>query len=223
MNFKNDLFSNTLYSILISIVIISSTEYVPTIGIESIPILKNFIISTLLVLLLKVLTRENKELFIFFETNLGNKSTINLGLTVIKDFIEFKLAALVLIFSLSYFILNDVIISQLAKYSIQLFTVCIYVLSTALISTSYLKISIDSIKFILLLFTPYFLGFLLFEFFELNILFFALIPANFNLIFNFKTDFLYENIVLVCISTLLFIGMFVSIFLSVRNLKNISN
>ena len=183
-------------------------------------IFKNFILIAILLLWMKALSRNNFGVILVLNELTSNKYFDKSDFIVIKDFIEMKIGVFILIFSVITFFSESITINQLGVFLIQIFAVCLYTLSSYLISLAYLKISIDDWKFTLLIFSPYFLFFIIYQILNLeNILYFALIPSNFNLI-SLYSDFSTENIVILILSTLIFVIMIAGIFISIRRLSS---
>ena len=216
---KKDLFLNILYSILFTIVMLLTNASLSSLDERVVQIFKNFILIGILLLWMKALSRNNFGVILILNKSASNKYSTKSGFFLIKDFVEMKIGVFILIFSVISFFSESITIDQLSVFLIQIFAVCLYTLSSYLISMAYLKISIDDWKFILLIFSPYFLFFIIYQILNLeNTLYFALIPSNSNLLISLHSDFSTENIIILIFSTLIFFTMIASIFISVRRL-----
>ncbi len=219
-NYRQYLFLDVLYSVLLSIVIISEPKYLPLSSLEILPIYKNFIIVALLSVWFKTLYHNKQHFILLLAHTCSGNGVFNSGLSLIRKFLDIKFTVLILAFSIYFFVFEGVEISQLAGYMVQLFTVSVYTLSVVLFSVIYLKISVKSFQFAFIVLAPYILGFLVFAIFDLNnVLYLSLIPANFNMVFKFSLDLLIEHNIILGLSILLFCLAFVNIFFSISKLR----
>ncbi|WP_375579907.1 hypothetical protein ABWH96_02165 [Marivirga tractuosa] len=219
MKIKKDLFLNILYSIFFAIVILSNNSSLHILEEPIVLILKNFILIAILLLWMKALSRNNDGIILVAISSLLNRNLIKSGFTLIKDFIEIKIGVFMLILALYILFFDSVGIENLGAFLIQICTVCLYTLSIYLIGIAYFKISLDDWKFILLIFGPYFVFFIMYEILALeNTLYFALIPSNFNILTSSYSSFSLENIIIISLSSVILFVMTFSIFTSIRRL-----
>ncbi len=220
MKIKKDLFLNILYSVFFAIVVLSTNSSQDILDEPIVLILKNFILIAILLLWMKALSRNNEGIILVVKNSLSNRNLVKSGLSLIKDFIEIKIGVFILIFVLYFLFFDKGAMENLGVFLIQIFTVCLYTLSTYLISIAYFKISLDDWKFILLIFGPYFVFFIMYQFLALeNTLYFALIPSNFNIFISLYPSFSLENTIILSFSSIILFIMTFSIFTSMRRLS----
>lgn len=220
MKIKKDIFLNILYSIFFSIVILSTNSFVGISDESIVLIFNNFILIAILLLWMKALSRNNEGIILVVNKSFSNSNLLKYGFSLIKDFIDIKIGVFILFFALYYIFFDSTVTENFGSFVIQIFTVCIYTLSTYLINIAYIKISLDDWKFMLLIFSPYFTIFLIYEIFALdNTLYFTLIPSNFNVITSLNSSFSLENIIILSFSSIILFIMTFRIFTSIKRLS----
>lgn len=221
MKIKKDIFLDILYSVFFTIVMLFADSSLSSLDETIVQVFKNFVLIGILLLWLKALSRNNDGIVLVIDKSSSQKYSIKSGLSLIKGFIEMKIGVFVLVFVVASFFLESITTSQSSAFLIQIFAVCLYTLSSYLISLAYLKISIDDWKFLVLILSPYFLFFIIYEILNLeNTLYFALIPSNSNLLLYLHSGFLVENVVILVLSGLFSLVMIAGIFMSIRKLSD---
>jgi hypothetical protein len=216
MRLKKDLFLNVTYSIFFALVILIENSELKIGSSSVILVFKSFISIAILILWLKALSRTHAGgILITDSSTIKGKQLLASGLNLIKDFLSIKVLCVVLLYSAYSIYTGSFNSEKISNYLVQTLAVGMYTLSFLIIGYAYFKLSVDNWLFVVLIYVPYFILFIIQGILDLESLqLLALIPSSLNLLFVLEIS----NPILIGLSSIIFITMVLLFFMSVTKL-----
>jgi hypothetical protein len=221
MQLRKNIALDLIYSIIFSIVLLLNSDELRKADQSVIFVVKNFILITILCLWIKVLSRNQASIFLIKDYPASKNSPFKSSYTLLRDFIQGKVASFALMFCLYSFFIEYSSQRMLWTLYFELFRIIMlgfYTLFILLISVSYFKLSPSSSRFTLLALGPYMILFIIYWIFDPKItIYFGILPSNFGVVFLNSVD-LPETIIVVGLSLILFLTMLLFLIKAIKRL-----
>jgi len=218
MRLKKNLILDLVYSVIFSIGLLLTVNPLSKLDQGFIFIAKNFVSITILGLWIKALSRENPSIFLIKDYPASKNSPFKSSYTLLKDFIEMKIACFVLMYCIYTYFSNTFSMIALEAELLRIILIGFYTLFVLLICSSYLKVIPSHWSFVALTLGPFILFFIVAAIIDLkDISYFAMLPVNFEMIFLYPIDNP-KTVIVVGISLILFVTMILFFIKAVKRL-----
>lgn len=221
MQLRKDIALDLIYSVIFSIVLLITSDGLREGDPGVTYVFKNFILIAVLCLWVKALSRNHASIFLIKDYPASKNSPVKSGYTLLKDFIQGKVASFAFIFCVySFFIEHNSTKVLLTVYAelFRILMVGFYTLFVLLISVAYFKSSPSSWRFTALAMGPYMIFFILYGLFDPNsTIYFGILPPNLGIVFLNSVD-LPETTIVVGLSLILFLTMVLFFIKAIKRL-----